>query len=101
MKTETLLQEFRGLGGEIRLMKTDRVQVKYPASGVLPELVSQLRDHKEEIRALLMKEVPVPYLHRVTGDLVIPFECLGRFRWWDGGMTSSDTREWIERYLNN
>jgi hypothetical protein len=104
MKVELILAEFQKLGGQIWIKEDGRLRIRVPEDRWSPKLFSELRAHKPELISLLQENAPKPYFDQ-HGELVIPFGCLARFRWWDdrveGRMTIREIRTEIERHMAN
>lgn len=70
----------------------DRLRVEAPAGVMTPELLEALRARKVEILEELRRQgVPPPPRIGRCGELVIPFACNERFRWWTA--PSAEERE--------
>jgi len=76
---EPLLAQCRALGAELIPGPSGALKVQAPAP-LSAVLLHQLRHHKREIIDVLTK----PHL-TARGELIIPFFCAPRYRWWADG----------------
>jgi hypothetical protein len=82
---QTLLARCRELGAEFIPLPDGKLKVR--ALVPLPEeLQAQLRQYKTEVLTLLTR----PYIND-RGELIIPCDCLPRYRWWAGGQSIAET----------
>lgn len=82
---QTLLTRCRELGAEITPSPGGNLRVRAPIP--LPhELREALKQYKAQVLALLIG----PYI-TARGELIIPFDCEPRYRYWDGGQSLAAT----------
>ena len=84
----------------------DRIKAERPG-GLDDEVRDLIRSNKSQIIPFLRRRpgYSKPYID-VNGDLVIPFDCEPRFKWWTGGQPVYETLlelgasdETIRRYI--
>ena len=104
MNVNTFISELKGKGIQISLVG-DQLKVGGPKEVLAPKIVEQLRRNKLEIIQLLTDRTPNPYIDPKTDDLVIPFNCLSRYQWWNDSfpdrMTVKQIRELIIEHIDS
>ena len=88
MSVDTLLARCRDLGVTVTPGAEGKLRVSPP--GVLPDaLRTELKKHKEAVLILLAKRLR-PHINQ-RGELIIPFACDPRYRWWTDGQSILET----------
>lgn len=90
MNSAEIIQTIQDKGVHLSLVG-DRIKAER-SGGLDDEVRDLIRSNKTEIIPLLRKRLAynMPYIN-VSGDLVIPFDCEPRFKWWTDGQSAYET----------
>ncbi len=81
----------------------EKIRLEYAGEGEPPEaakaLLDALREYKPDVIAYLKEAMPKPFLE-ADGGPVIPFGSEGRYHWWAGGQSITETTRELKGAVN-
>lgn len=100
LKTWKIINQLSNYGFEMTL-NGDEIECSYDRPSPPREyLMKKVIKFKKEIIIALKKKPPaifvLPHISK-NGDLIIPFNSPKKFKWWQGGMSSFETRKYITK----
>lgn len=100
LKTWKIINKLSNGGFEITL-NGDEIECSDKwASPPREYLMEKVMEFKKEIIMALKKKPPptfvLPHISK-NGDLIIPFNSPKKFKWWQGGMSSFETRKYLTK----
>ena len=85
MRTENIIETVQATGGQLALVNGELM-----GKHLEPATREIVRKHKAKIIELLSRRKPQPYIKK-NGELVIPFDCDAKYKWWAGGQSVRET----------
>lgn len=74
----------------------NQLKLEYPP-GILTDQIRQyLKNNKQAIIDRLREKdnKPIPHISK-KGDLIIPFDSDPKFHWWNGGLSTKETKKYL------